>query len=122
METIFGGKSVKQLKCDLDSIYNFVFSRCTELLQDRIKAHPSFVSTRENSDPFQLLQIIRELVHAIESNAYVPMAIHDTFELIITMRQGTAMTVSQYHTHFKSMMSALTTQGGEISMHPAVKS
>jgi hypothetical protein len=79
-------KDVKQLKCDLDSIYNFVFSRCTELLQDRIKAHPSFVSTRENSDPFQLLQIIRELVHAIESNAYVPMAIHDTIELIITMR------------------------------------
>jgi uncharacterized protein (UPF0332 family) len=68
----------------------------------------------------KLLTVIREIVHRIESKAKLPLAIWDAVELIVKQRQGPTMSIAQYNTQFKSIMSDLQTQGGDISSHPGV--
>jgi hypothetical protein len=61
-----------KLAADLASLYNFIFRRCTKFLQDKIKAHSRYTAVDDASDPLGLLSIIREIVHKIESSAYLP--------------------------------------------------
>jgi uncharacterized protein (UPF0332 family) len=113
-------KEEKALESEMRKLYNFVFGRCTTTLQDRIKAHSTYNDLDKASDPLKLLAVIREVVHRIESKAKLPLAIWDTVELILKLRQGPTTSIAQYHSQFKSMMAALQTQGGDISSHPGV--
>jgi hypothetical protein len=72
------------------------------------------------SDPLGLLSIIREIVQKIESSAYLPFSIIEQTEAIFRIRQG-SMSVSQYHTQYKSVLDALGTQGGDICTHQRVR-
>jgi hypothetical protein len=68
------------LAADLASLYNFIFRRCTKFLQDKIKAHSRYTAADDASDPLGLLSIIREIVHKIESSAYLPFSIIEQTE------------------------------------------
>jgi hypothetical protein len=109
-----------KLTADLASLYNFIFRRCTKFLQVKIKAHCRYTAVDDASDPLGLLSIIREIVHKIESSACLPFSIVEQTEAIFRIRQG-SMSVSQYHTQFKSMLDALGTQGGDICTHQGVR-
>ena len=113
-------KEQKLLESEMVKLYNFVFGRCTTTLQDRIKSHSTYNELNKASDPLKLLAVIREVVHRIESKAKLPLAIWDTIEIILKLRQGQSTSIAQYHTQFKSMMAALQTQGGDISSHPGI--
>jgi len=113
-------KKETQLTGLKQTLFNFIYGRCTELLQDRIKSHKSYDALTRSSDPFDLLTTIREIVHQIESNSYVPLLLDDQLAAIYRLRQGNK-TVSQYHTAFKSMIAALDTQGGSFGQHPAIR-
>mmetsp|Transcript_48922 Transcript_48922/g.118445 ORF Transcript_48922/g.118445 Transcript_48922/m.118445 type:complete len:514 (+) Transcript_48922:2958-4499(+) len=113
-------KKEMQLTGLKQTLFNFIYGRCTELLQDRIKSHKSYDELTRSSDPFDLLTTIREIVHQIESNSYIPLLLDDQLAAIYRLRQGNK-TVSQYHTAFKSMIAALDTQGGSFGHHPATR-
>ena len=103
----------------LGRVHDFIFRRCTAILQDKIKAHKRFDAVHKKSDPFELLAMIREIMHKVESTAYLPLSIIEQQDTIFRMQQG-SLSVSQYHTHFKSMMDALSSQGGDISHHAGI--
>ena len=110
-------ESELRLTSEQGSLYNFIFRRCTDLLQDRIQAHSRYKQVDNDSDPFALLAIIREIVHKIESSAYAPFSIIEQTDAIFKMRQGSHQTVAQFHAQFKSMLDALATQGGDVCRH-----
>jgi hypothetical protein len=97
-----------ELEEEVGVLYGFIFRRCTTLLQDRLRTHKRYDQIHASSDPFELLQIIRETVYKTEDTAYVPLSAIDQMEAILATRQGN-LSVPQYHAQFKSMLEAMST-------------
>jgi hypothetical protein len=107
------------LKKEVTVLYNFIFRRCTTLLQDRLRAHPRFKDIHASSDPFKLLELIRETVYKTEDTTFTPLSIIQQQKALLAAEQGN-MSVPKFHAQFKSMLEALSSQGGAISVNPGV--
>jgi hypothetical protein len=122
METRIKMQIQRELELEEETglLYSFIFRRCTTLLQERLRAHKRFDDIHASSDPFDLLQIIRETVYKTEDTSYVPLSVMDQMEAILTTKQGN-LSVPKYHAQFKSMLDALSTQGGSgFELHKCI--
>mmetsp|Transcript_18930 Transcript_18930/g.45704 ORF Transcript_18930/g.45704 Transcript_18930/m.45704 type:complete len:244 (-) Transcript_18930:153-884(-) len=80
-------KQLKLLEADLQALYNFILSRCTERLRDRIKTHERYELVDQASDPASLLIIIREISHQVESNVKLARSIDDQISILYKTKQ-----------------------------------
>ena len=110
-----------ELENEIRVLYSFIFRRCTNLLQERLKAHKRFDEIDKSADPFELLKIIRETVYKTEDTAYVGSSIWAQIKAIANMGQGN-LSITKYHAQFKSMFDAIESQGGTLTLHPGLTS
>ena len=76
-------------------LYTVVFGQCSELLKDKLKAHPDFAGA--NQDSITLLKIIKLILYSFEEATHEEDELNDLKHAFFLFQQGNNMPLQKYH-------------------------
>src|SRR5210317_2487808 len=100
------------LQENVSKAYALIFTNyCTRLMQSRIEEHPNFESTIED-DPFELLKVIKTLMHDAVRAQYPYIAMTDGLTRLLNIKQQENEQLLDYVKRFKQTRDVTKSQIG----------
>ena len=94
-------------------LYSVDFGQCTELLKDKLKAHPDFTIAKQ--DGIGLLKIIKLILYSFEEASHKEDELNNLKRTFFLFQQGNNMTLHRYHELYVGQVTVLDKLGVTIA-------
>jgi hypothetical protein len=108
------------LERNVQALYSIVWKQCTDSMQQRLKAQPSFPPIHNESNGLKLLGLLRLISFNQQIQRYLPHVIHEALRRFYGFHQGRNLTTAAYLQTFQNFLEIVFHIGGSIGDHPRV--
>ena len=100
-------------------IYALILGQCSPAMKDRMEATPGYASINKDSDPIELLKLIRDNMYKKIVTRKPVHALIDADNDLFSIRQEPNQTLSSYYEKFKEIVAVCKNNSGVPGVTPA---
>ena len=107
-------KKVDQLETNVQSLFSLVWGQCTDAMQAKVEAAPTYSQVATDNSGIKLLKLIKDIAFNFASQKYLPQAIHEAKRRFFLQFQGRQLNVKDYLEQFMNHVDVLDHIGANV--------
>ena len=107
-------KKLDQLQTNTNALFSLIWGQCTDSMQAKVEAAPTFEQVARDNDGIELLKLIKDIAFNFSSQKYLPQAIHEAKRRFFLQFQGRQLNVKDYLEQFMNHVSVLDHIGANV--------
>ena len=108
------------LEENIKTLYAIIWGQCTDIMQQKIEAAGNFDTVWTEGDGLALLEIIKSITYAFQSQKYTGQSLFEAYKKLFNMVQGRTITVKEHLTNFMNRVEVIESIGGSFSLDPGM--
>jgi hypothetical protein len=114
-------KRMSGLTGNIKTLYSLVWGQCSDVIFQKVEAHPTYAAIYNNGDGLGLLKALKTTAFHFQEQKYIGHSLHEVLKRFYNCAQGKFATTQSYMEHLKNTLDVVIHCGSTVTGNPGVE-